>query len=68
MIRQAAAAPRCRLWVDTAGRVLKQESQLLGSRLTFLRLPDDEALRIATEFLENIPDTEAAHGKEISAP
>ncbi len=61
-------APRCRLWVDTAGRVLKQESQLLGSRLTFLRLPDDEALRIATEFLENIPDTEAAHWKEISAP
>jgi hypothetical protein len=41
--------PRCRLWVDQSGRVLRQESAILGSRLSFLRLPDDDALRLVEE-------------------
>ena len=32
--------PRCTLWVDRGGRVLKQESRMLGSRLVFLRRTD----------------------------
>lgn len=32
--------PKCRLWVDRAGKVLKQESLLLGARLVFLRRSD----------------------------
>jgi len=35
--------PRCRLWVDRSGRVLKQESLMLGSKLVFLRRSDEEA-------------------------
>lgn len=35
--------PRCRLWVDRSGRVLKQESRVLGSRLVFLRRTDQGA-------------------------
>jgi hypothetical protein len=35
--------PRCRLWVDRSGRVLKQESMMLGSKLVFLRRSDAEA-------------------------
>ena len=35
--------PRCRLWVDRAGRVLKHESMILGAKLAFLRRTDDEA-------------------------
>ncbi len=39
--------PRCRLWVDDTGRVLRQESILLGARLAFVRQPDDAAARLA---------------------
>ncbi|NDC63842.1 MAG: hypothetical protein EBZ59_07665 [Planctomycetia bacterium] len=46
--------PRCRLWVDGSGRVLKQEASMLGCRMTFLRLPDDEAARRAGG--EDLPD------------
>ena len=35
--------PRCRLWVDRNGRVLKQESLMLGSKLVFLRRSDADA-------------------------
>ncbi|MDA1200513.1 MAG: hypothetical protein O3C39_02405 [Planctomycetota bacterium] len=43
--------PRCRLWVDQTGRVLRQEAALLGARLTFDRRSDDEAARMAsTEY------------------
>lgn len=38
--------PRCRLWVDRAGKVLKQESVLLGSRLVFVRRTDEAADRL----------------------
>jgi len=39
--------PRCRLWVDRSGRVLRQETKLLGARLAFVRRSDDEAARMA---------------------
>ena len=35
--------PRCRLWVDRSGRVLKQESLMLGSKLVFVRRSDAAA-------------------------
>ncbi len=35
--------PVCRLWVDRSGRVLKQESLLLGSKLMFVRRSDQVA-------------------------
>ena len=35
--------PRCRLWVDRSGRVLKQESLMLGSKLVFVRRSDKDA-------------------------
>jgi len=39
--------PRCRLWVDLSGRVLRQEALLLGARLSFLRRTDAEAVDLA---------------------
>lgn len=35
--------PRCRLWVDRSGRVLRQETSMLGSCLTFMRQSDEAA-------------------------
>ncbi len=40
--------PRTRLWVDRSGRVLKQESDLFGAKLTFLRRTDAAAELLAT--------------------
>jgi hypothetical protein len=42
--------PRSRLWVDRTGRVLRQEAMLLGSRLTFVRRPEEAARRLAAAF------------------
>lgn len=39
--------PRVRLWVARDGRVLKQESRMLGSTLAFLRRTDDDARMLA---------------------
>ena len=39
--------PRCRLWVDRTGRVLRQEAALLGAHVAFVRRPDAEAARMA---------------------
>ncbi|MFM7137960.1 MAG: hypothetical protein ACKO1M_12970 [Planctomycetota bacterium] len=39
--------PRCRLWVDRAGRVLRQEAALLGAEVVFVRRSDEEAVRMA---------------------
>jgi hypothetical protein len=39
--------PRCRLWVDRTGRVLRQEAAMLGARVAFVRRSDDEAARLA---------------------
>lgn len=41
--------PRCRMWVETGGRVLRQEAAILGARMTFLRRSDAEAARLADE-------------------
>ena len=41
--------PRCRLWVDRSGRVLKQEAMLFGSRMTFLRRTDEAAAWLAKD-------------------
>lgn len=41
--------PRCRLWVDRTGRVLKQETSLLGTRVTFVRRSDDAAAWLAAD-------------------
>jgi hypothetical protein len=39
--------PRCRLWVDLSGRVLKQEAALLGAKMSFLRKTDEAAAWLA---------------------
>lgn len=44
--------PRSTIWVDRAGRVLKQESVLLGSRMTFVRRTDDAAAELAHTVAE----------------
>ena len=41
--------PRCRLWVDRTGRVLKQEAMLFGTRMTFLRRTDEAAAWLADD-------------------
>jgi hypothetical protein len=41
--------PRCRIWVDRGGRVLKQESAILRSRLAFVRRSDEAAARLAAD-------------------
>lgn len=44
--------PRCRLWVDRTGRVLRQESSLLGSRLVFVRRSDEAAAQLSATLAE----------------
>jgi hypothetical protein len=41
--------PRCRLWVDLSGRVLKQETAMFGTSMTFLRRTDDAAASLAKD-------------------
>ena len=41
--------PRCRLWVDLSGRVLKQETAMFGTSMTFLRRTDDAAAWLARD-------------------
>lgn len=50
--------PRCTLWVDRLGRVLRQEAVLLGSRMTFVRRADDAAAQLAMTLAEEgrVPD------------
>lgn len=59
--------PRCRLWVDRSGRVIRQEAAMLGARIAFVRRPDDEAARMAaaedggpTSLRPAAPDSGAA--------
>lgn len=40
--------PRSRLWVDRSGRVLRQESMLLGASMEFVRRTDAEAERLVS--------------------
>ena len=51
--------PRSRLWVDHSGRVLKQETATMGSRLTFLRLSDKEAEGMADKLVQPPEQTAA---------
>ena len=44
--------PRCRLWVDRSGRVLRQESAVLGSKLLFIRKSDDAAAQLHDSLAE----------------
>lgn len=44
--------PRSRLWVDRSGRVLRQESQLFGATLSFLRRSDEAAASLARNVEE----------------
>jgi hypothetical protein len=65
--------PRCRLWVDRSGRVLRQEAALLGTRVAFVRRPDDEAARLAeaegrTEGSAASDDSPMATHPEASSP
>lgn len=39
--------PRCRLWVDRSGKVLRHESAILGAKMEFVRRSDAEAARLA---------------------
>jgi hypothetical protein len=55
--------PRCRLWVDRTGRVLRQEAALLGARVAFVRRPDSEAARLAAA-----DDAERGPGDEPPLP
>jgi len=44
--------PRCRLWVDRSGRVLRQESAILGVAFVFVRRTDSAAERLAAHAAE----------------
>ena len=44
--------PKCRLWVDRSGRVLKQESLMLGSKLVFMRRTDAAAAELVAGGLQ----------------
>ncbi len=57
--------PRCQLWVDRSGRVLRQEAALLGARVTFDRRSDQDAARLATiEYGEDGPPLPPAPEEE----
>lgn len=61
--------PRTRLWVDRSGRVLKQESAMLGAKLTFLRRSDEGAENLATNLADAAEAAEAAaSGHDQSLP
>jgi len=51
--------PRTRLWVDRSGRVLKQESAMLGAHLTFLRRSDAAAETLCDNVFESSDGPEA---------
>lgn len=59
--------PRCRMWVDLSGRVLRQEALLLGARLSFLRRTDAEAVDLAAAAgqaaMPAAPDRSAAEAR-----
>ena len=38
----SARVPRGKMWVDSSGKVLRQETDLLGSKLAFVRLPAEQ--------------------------
>ncbi len=42
----AARLPRGKLWVDGSGAVLRQEVEILGAKLAFIRLPEGEPQQV----------------------
>jgi hypothetical protein len=54
--------PKCRLWVDRSGKVLKQESLLLGSKLVFMRRTD----KAAEDLIAGVGPLEDAAGEPVS--
>ena len=60
--------PRCRLWVDRTGRVLRQEAALLGSKLSFVRRSDEAAARLAASLAEQGSGTAPATAAPESDP
>jgi hypothetical protein len=62
-------APQCRLWVDRAGRVLRQEAAILGSRIAFVRQTDEEAVALAATLTgQDGPRNHAPLAEGASAP
>lgn len=45
--------PRSRIWVDPSGRVLRHESMILGSKLQFIRCPDDVAASLTDRLADH---------------
>ena len=59
--------PKCRLWVDRNGRVLKQESLMLGSKLVFLRRSDAAAEDLIAS-VGPLPEVAAFPAGEVVSP
>jgi len=45
--------PRSQMWVDPRGRVLRHESMILGSKLQFVRCPDDVATSLTSRLVDH---------------
>lgn len=56
--------PRCRLWVDRSGRVLKQESLMLGAKLVFVRRSD----AAAADLIASMPMSEGESASPSDPP
>lgn len=59
--------PRCRLWVDRTGRVLRQEAALLGAAVVFVRRSDEEAARMAAAEDAGSPPAVPVDSREATA-
>jgi len=59
--------PRCRMWVDLDGRVLRQDALLLGSALSFLRRSDEAALRLLEEVAKPLASGRAPGTRVVPA-
>jgi hypothetical protein len=60
--------PRFTMFVDMNGRVLKQDSAILGARLTFVRRSDTDAARLADFIDARGSDGETDVTDEPNAP
>ena len=58
--------PRSRMWVEPRGRVLRHEAVILGSKLQFVRCPDDVAELMAVRLEDH--DEQFAGFPPLDAP
>ena len=58
--------PRSRMWVEPRGRVLRHEAVILGSKLQFVRCPDDVAELMAVRLEDH--DEQFADFPPLDAP